>query len=138
MAAESLPLVPGSWDQRPCPMISAAADAAGMRQAGPAGGERSAGTARLSRPVIEQLVRAAAAAPSMHNTQPWRFRVTDAGRAIELRADPARQLRYGDPAGRAAHIGCGAALFNLRLAAEAAGWQAVVRLLPDPGVPLLL
>jgi nitroreductase len=138
MAAESLPFVPGNWDQRPCLIISATANAAGMRQAGPAGGKRSAETARLSRPVIEQLVRAAAAAPSMHNTQPWRFRVTDAGRAIELRADPARQLPYGDPSGRATHIACGAALFNLRLAAGVAGWQAVVRLLPDPGAPLLL
>jgi len=138
MAAEGRSLVPGGWDQRPCLMISAAADAAGMRQAGPAGGEWSAETARLSRPVIEQLVRAAAAAPSMHNTQPWRFRVTDAARAIELRADPARQLPYGDPSGRATHIACGAALFNLRLAAGVAGWQAVVRLLPDPGAPLLL
>ena len=138
MAAEGLPLVPGSWDQRPCLMISATANAAGMRQAGPAGGEWSGETARLSRPVIEQLVRAAAAAPSMHNTQPWRFRVTDAGRAIELRADPARQLPSVDPGGQAMHIACGAALFNLRLAAGVAGWQAVVRLLPDPGAPLLL
>jgi nitroreductase len=138
MAAESLPLVPGNWDQRPCLMISAAADAVGMRREGSAGGKWSAETARLSRPVIERLVRAAAAAPSMHNTQPWRFRVTDAGRAIELRADPARQLRYGDPGGRAVHIACGAALFNLRLAAGVAGWQAVARLLPDPGAPLLL
>ena len=119
-------------------MISATADAACMRQAGPADGKRSAETARLSRPLIEQLVRAAAAAPSMHNTQPWRFRVTDAGRAIELRADPARQLPSVDPGGRAMHIACGAALFNLRLAAGVAGWQAVVRLLPDPGAPLLL
>src|SRR5215469_15363475 len=138
MVAGSLSLVPGNWDQRPCLMISAAADAADMRQAGPVGGRWSAETARLSRPVIEQLVRAAAAAPSMHNTQPWRFRVTDAGRAIELRADPARQLPHGDPSGRAMHIACGAALFNLRLAAGVAGWQAVVRLLPDPGAPLLL
>jgi len=131
-------LVPGNRDRRPCLMISAAADAAGMRQAGSAGSKRSAAAARLSRPVIEQLVRAAAAAPSMHNTQPWRFRVTDAGRGIELRADPARQLPSGDPGGWAVHIACGAALFNLRLAAGVAGWQAVVRLLPDPGAPLLL
>ena len=74
----------------------------------------------------------------MHNTQPWRFRVTGAGRIIELRADPARQLPYGDPDGRAAHIACGAALFNLRLAAAAAGLRADARLLPDPGEPLLL
>ena len=57
---------------------------------------------------------------------------------IDLYADPARMLRFGDPDGRALHIACGAALFNLRLAAAVAGRQPVVRLLPDPGQPLLL
>jgi hypothetical protein len=57
---------------------------------------------------------------------------------IELRADPERMLPAGDPDGRAAHIACGAALLNLRIAASAAGWRGEVRLLPDPGQPLLL
>jgi hypothetical protein len=109
-----------------------------MTQAGAPGGGRSAEPAAPTDQLIGQLLRAAAAAPSMHNTQPWRFRVSNADRAIELRADPARQLPYGDPAGRAAHIACGAALFNLRLAAAAAGLRADARLLPDPREPLLL
>ena len=73
----------------------------------------------------------------MHNTQPWRFRVRRAANTIELHADPARTLRYSDPRGRALHIACGAALFNLRLAAAVAGRQPVVQLLPDPGQALL-
>ena len=36
------------------------------------------------------LVEVAARAPSVHNTQPWRFAVT--GDAIELYADASRQL----------------------------------------------
>src|SRR6266536_2117443 len=48
------------------------------------------------------------------------------------------KLPYSDPSGRAAHIACGAALFNLRLAAAVAGQGADVRLLPDPREPLLL
>jgi nitroreductase len=109
-----------------------------MTQAGARDGGRSAEPWAPPDQLIGQLLRAAAAAPSMHNTQPWRFRMRDGGRTIELRADPARQLPSGDPAGRAAHIACGAALFNLRLAAAAAGLHADARLLPDPREPLLL
>ena len=74
----------------------------------------------------------------MHNTQPWRFRMTDAGDTIELHIDPARMLPVADPDGRAAHIACGAALFNLRVSAAAAGAKLGIRLLPDPSQPLLL
>jgi nitroreductase len=77
-------------------------------------------------------------APSRHNTQPWRFRFEPASQTIGLCADPARTLPVGDPDGRAVHLACGAALFNLRLAATVAGRQPVVRLLPDPAQPLLL
>ncbi|HEV2451014.1 MAG TPA: hypothetical protein VGS62_03710 [Streptosporangiaceae bacterium] len=85
-----------------------------------------------------ELIRAAVTAPSMHNTQPWRFRITGAGYTIELRADPARMLPAADPDGRATHIACGAALFNLRAAAAATGVNTEIRLLPDLGQPLLL
>lgn len=87
---------------------------------------------------IAQWVRAATLAPSMHNTQPWKFRVLRDSQAIEVRADPARMLRHGDPHGRAVHIACGAALFNLRIAVAAGGREPVTRLLPDPAEPLLL
>ena len=88
--------------------------------------------------MIADVLDAAVKAPSMHNTQPWRFRVRHQAQAIELRADPERGLRYGDPTGRAMHIACGAALLNMRLAAAVAGRHAVVQLLPDPDQPLLL
>jgi nitroreductase len=87
---------------------------------------------------IAEWVRAATMAPSMHNTQPWQFRVLRGSQAIELRADPERMLRHGDPYGRAVHIACGAALFNLHIAVEAGGREPVTRLLPDPAEPLLL
>jgi hypothetical protein len=88
--------------------------------------------------LIAEWVRAATMAPSMHNTQPWKFRVLRDSQAIEVRADPARMLRHGDPHGRAVHIACGAALFNLRLAVAAGGREPVTRLLPDRAEPLLL
>src|SRR6516162_1298243 len=99
---------------------------------------RAVGSGAPPRRVIDELVRAAAAAPSLHNTQPWRFRVRGGGSVIELLADPARMLPAADPGGRAAHVACGAALFNLRLAAAVAGQRPDIRLLPDSGQPLLL
>ena len=92
----------------------------------------------LSPRLITDLLAAAVAAPSMHNTQPWRFRVRRYSQVIELRADPARALPHSDPVGRAVHIACGAALFNLRLGAAVAGREPVVKLLPDPLQPVLL
>src|SRR5260370_24881694 len=99
---------------------------------------RGAGAGDRPEQLVPDLLEAAVAAPSMHNPQPWRFRVLHRAQAIELRADPRRALRYGDPSGRAVHIACGAALFNMRLAAAVAGRQPVVQLLPDPDQPLLL
>ena len=71
----------------------------------------------------------AARAPSVRNTQPWRFRVT--GSVIELYYDPARKLRT-DPDGREMLISCGAALFGLRLAVRSLGYLPRTDLLPDP------
>ena len=87
----------------------------------------AAGCADVPPRLVADLVAAATLAPSMHNTQPWRFRYEPASQTIELYADPARMLRFGDPDGRAAHIACGAALLNLRLAAVVAGRQPVLR-----------
>jgi len=92
----------------------------------------------LTRQTAELLVEAATAAPSLHNSQPWRFIARPADRVIEIYADPARTQRRGDPRGRAVHIACGSALFNLRLAAAQAGSEPVARLLPCPRDPLLL
>jgi hypothetical protein len=83
--------------------------------------------------VVLELVAAATMAPSKHNSQPWRFRFDPASQTIDLYADPERMLPASDPAGHGLHIACGAALFNLRLAAVVAGRHPVVRLTPDAG-----
>src|SRR5215472_6186138 len=75
------------------------------------------------------LIATAARAPSVQNTQPWRFRVSEY--VIELYADPGRKLQV-DRAGREMLISCGAALFGLRLAVRSLGYLPVVELLPDP------
>jgi nitroreductase len=97
---------------------------------------RPAVTKELPRRLVDELLAAATAAPSMHNTQPWRFKVSQD--TIELHADPERVLPVIDPAGRGVYLACGAALLNLRLAAAVAGREPVVQLLPYPDQPLLL
>jgi nitroreductase len=81
------------------------------------------------------LIATAARAPSVHNTQPWRFRISRY--AIELHADPRRKLQV-DAAGREMVISCGAALFGMRLAMRSLGYLPVVELLPDPAQLRLL
>lgn len=100
--------------------------------------DRSSGTANLADPVIGELLRAAIAAPSLHNAQPWRLAVKHAGTTIEIFADPDRMLPVSDPQGRAAYIGCGAALLNLRLMAAANGLRADATLAPDPARSLFV
>lgn len=89
-----------------------------------------------SHPTSEQvrhIVQAAGLAPSVHNTQPWRF-VAHPDR-LALHAVDERRLRVLDPAGRQLHLSCGAALMHARVAARAMGIDAAVRLLPTPADP---
>ena len=81
-------------------------------------------------------VRAAIRAPSLHNSQPWRFRRREG--AIEVRLDRDRLLPACDPTGWAARIAIGAAVFNLRLALAVQGWVAQVALTPSRTEPDLL
>jgi nitroreductase len=84
---------------------------------------------------LEWLLATASRAPSIHNTQPWRFRIGED--AIELHADPDSRLRM-DRGGREMLISCGAALFGLRLAMRGLGYLPDVDLLPDEAHPDLV
>lgn len=85
---------------------------------------------------IRAVVQLAGLAPSVHNTQPWRFRWD--GTALELREDVARSLPVLDPDGRERVLSCGAALLNARIGLAGLGWAADVELLPDgEDAPLL-
>ena len=75
------------------------------------------------------LIAAAILAPSSHNTQPWLFAASE--HHIDLIADRRRALPVNDPHDRELTISCGCALFNLRVAAAAAGWSARVTLCPE-------
>lgn len=82
---------------------------------------------------VEALLVTVGWAPSLHNAQPWRLRFDQ--HAIELHADPGRRLPAADPHDRELRIGCGAALFNLRLALHAHGIRPLVTVLPDRDRP---
>ncbi|MEV0220386.1 nitroreductase family protein [Streptomyces sp. NPDC050704] len=92
----------------------------------------------LDVPTLETLISAAVAAPSIHNTQPWRFRLDPDTVTLEIRAVAERGLRHIDPTGRALHLSAGCALLNLRVAVAHFGWGPVTRLLPRPDEPDLL
>src|SRR5512146_2849388 len=80
-------------------------------------------------------------APSVHNTQPWRFGTQTFGERsgeISLGADPDRRLAVADPQGREMLISCGAALFTARLALRYRGYVPGSECMPDPGRPMLI
>ncbi|SDO60757.1 nitroreductase family protein [Lentzea jiangxiensis] len=82
---------------------------------------------------IEKALVAASLAPSVHNTQPWRFEVRRD--RIELHPDPGRKLAATDPENRELRLSCGAALFNLRLALQSMGVRPLVSMLPGHDAP---
>ena len=69
-------------------------------------------------------------APSVHNSQPWRWRIGPT--SIHLFADLDRALPATDPDGRDLRISCGAALHHLRVALLATGLASTVHRIPDP------
>jgi hypothetical protein len=88
----------------------------------------------IAHPTATEMIRRAAAraalAPSVHNTQPWRFVLT--GDTLEIYADNNRQLRILDPTRRQLLISCGCALMNARVSLAAAGYEAEVVRFPEP------
>ena len=80
--------------------------------------------------VIKSAVHLACRAPSLHNSQPWRWVLE--GDSLQLFVNPDRVVRRTDRAGREALISCGVVLDHLRVAMAAAGWTANVDRFPNP------
>ncbi|HEY3506414.1 MAG TPA: nitroreductase [Actinocatenispora sp.] len=99
--------------------------------------ETGGDTAEIPADRLVQTLDAAIRAPSLHNSQPWRFAV-GAGH-VDVRLDPARQLDVADPDRSAARLACGAAIHNLTLAFPVLlRRDAAVTLLPDRADPDLI
>src|SRR5271154_4415512 len=80
--------------------------------------------------VVKEAVLLACRAPSVHNSQPWRW-VSEGG-GLHLYVDRSRWVQNTDRSGREALISCGAVLDHLRVAMAAAGWQAHIKRFPNP------
>lgn len=79
--------------------------------------------------LLRFVVGVAARAPSVHNTQPWRF--VGLADGVELYADRSRQLPVVDASGRQLHISAGAAVHHARLALHGIGRNTKVSLRPS-------
>ncbi len=86
------------------------------------------GTSRY--PALNAAVARAMLAPSVHNTQPWRFVLNSGG--LDCLVDHSRQLAVLDPTGRQLYISAGSALFNARVSLAASGCPSTVHRFPHP------
>lgn len=77
---------------------------------------------------MRTIAHAARLAPSVHNTQPWHFKLHNG--CFELHADRTRRLHALDPTGRQLLVSLGCALFNARVAAAATDLSFHVDRLP--------
>lgn len=85
------------------------------------------------RETIHTVLSLATRAPSIHNSQPWRWRV--GARSLHLYADPERHLLNTDPDSRDLLLSCGTSLHHAVVALAALGWQAKVHRLANPAEP---
>ncbi|GAY13515.1 nitroreductase family protein [Mycobacterium sp. shizuoka-1] len=82
---------------------------------------------------VRAVLTLASRAPSVHNSQPWHWRVGP--HSLQLYADPSRALPKTDPDRRDLLVSCGAALHHCTVALAAMGWQAKVHRFPNPAEP---
>jgi hypothetical protein len=79
---------------------------------------------------VSAMVELACRAPSLHNSQPWRWMF--GGGVLHLFADHARVGHHTDVTGQEVTLSCGAVLDHLRVASAVAGWQVTIDRYPDP------
>ncbi len=88
---------------------------------------------RLDAETANAALSLATRAPSIHNSQPWRWRVGP--HSVHLFAERSLQLEHTDPDGRELLVSCGIALNHCAVALAALGWQTKIHRLPNPEQP---
>jgi nitroreductase len=94
------------------------------------------GSARSPERALRSGLELAVRAPSLHNSQPWRWRMWDG--AAQLYLDLGRRLPAADPDARELVLSCGAGLHHLVVGLAGLGYGSRLRRLPDPDEPTLL
>jgi hypothetical protein len=86
--------------------------------------------------VLRNAVLLACRAPSVHNSQPWRW-VAECNpeKGTHLFVDRSRIVPATDHSGRQAILSCGAALDHFRVAMTAANWRTRITRFPNPDKP---
>ena len=79
---------------------------------------------------VRSALSLATRAPSVHNSQPWQWRVGE--HSLHLYSDPELHLPHTDPDARDMLLSCGAALNHCVVAFAALGWQSKVHRFPNP------
>ncbi|MGE2715099.1 Acg family FMN-binding oxidoreductase [Mycolicibacterium litorale] len=82
---------------------------------------------------LRAALASAVRAPSVHNSQPWRWHV--GADRVELFAEPTLHLPHIDPDRRDLLLSCGATLHHAVVAFAALGWHARVHRFPTPSTP---
>jgi nitroreductase len=82
---------------------------------------------------VRSALKLASRAPSLNNSQPWRWRLAPS--SVHLYADFDRQLAVVDPTGRELVISCGAILHHARVTFGSLGWRVLLHRLPNPAEP---
>lgn len=85
------------------------------------------------RETLRAAMALATRAPSVHNTQPWRWRI--GSHSVHLYVEKSLHLAHTDPDGRDLMISCGAALHHAAVALHALGWQPTIHRFPNPAAP---
>ncbi len=83
--------------------------------------------------VLQKAVLLACRAPSVHNSQPWRWVAEDG--VLHLFVERRRAILATDYSGREVILSCGAVLNHLCVAMTAAGWDPKIKRFPDPNDP---
>jgi hypothetical protein len=82
---------------------------------------------------LNNATTAAGHAPSIHDSQPWRWRLH--GDQLDLFVEDSRTLAVTDPTRHLAILSCGAALHHAFVSFAADGWHSTVTRLPNPAKP---